>query len=42
MLACQVNLRELDLRGNPVEKKPKMRDQILLMGSSIGIELFIA
>jgi len=35
ILACLNYLTELDLRGNPVEKIPKIRDQIVMMSPSL-------
>jgi hypothetical protein len=34
-LACMRNLKELDLRKNPVDKIPKLRDQVFLMSLSL-------
>jgi len=35
ILACMSNLRELDLRQNPIEKVSKIRDQVFMMSRSL-------
>ena len=36
MLACMTQLVQLDFRENPVEKIPKVRDQIVMMSQNLG------
>lgn len=34
--ACMVRLNELDLRNNPIEKVPKIRDQVFMMSNTLS------
>jgi hypothetical protein len=36
-----VRLRDLDFRGNYIEKAPKIRDQVIMMATNLGIEGFL-
>lgn len=36
VLACMNYLTKLDIRENPLEKVPKVRDQIVMMAPSLG------
>ncbi len=41
MLACMTRITQLDFRDNPIEKVPKVRDQIVMMSSNLGNLIFL-